>query len=108
SNYMQVVEFFMFSFLRTDLSNAGKRKRLSGDYGMLYKEGLNFLLLNKPKVFIAENVSGILHANNYGAFGQILNELQCNQNAEDGSNYIVTPHLYRFEEYGVPQTRHRV
>lgn len=106
--FLPYVDVFMFGFPCNDFSNAGERKGLSGNFGMLYKEGLKFLLENKPKVFIAENVSGILHANNYGAFSQILNELQCAQHEDDGSNYIVTPHLYKFEEYGVPQTRHRV
>jgi DNA (cytosine-5)-methyltransferase 1 len=42
-------------------------------------------------------------ANNGSAFAKILEDLE---NA--GQGYRLTAHLYKFEEYGVPQTRHRV
>lgn len=102
------VDIFMFGFPCNDFSNAGERKGLGGDFGLLYKEGLKYLTEKNPKVFIAENVSGLLHANNYGAFTQILTELQCPDLASENKNYVITPHLYKFEEYGVPQTRHRI
>ena len=34
---------------------------------------------------------------------QIISDLE-----KSGKGYKVTPHLYKFEEYGVPQMRHRV
>src|SRR3989338_9106090 len=34
---------------------------------------------------------------------QILKDL-----GSAGKGYILTPHLYKFEEYGVPQQRHRI
>ncbi len=59
--------------------------------------------LCNPKWFIAENVSGLQSANNGSAFSTILHDLE---NA--GKGYSLTAHLYKFEEYGVPQTRHRI
>ena len=53
--------------------------------------------------FFAENVSGITNSNEGKAFKRIYEELK---NA--GRGYNITPHLYKFEEYGVPQARHRM
>ena len=55
----------------------------------------------RPKWFLAENVGGLRNANDGRAFQTILKELQ-------DVGYAITPHLYRFEEYGVPQARHRI
>jgi DNA (cytosine-5)-methyltransferase 1 len=57
-----------------------------------------------PLWFLAENVGGLESANEGEAFLQILNDLE---NAGE-HGYILTPHLYKFEEYGVPQARHRI
>ncbi|MFG5604728.1 DNA cytosine methyltransferase, partial [Enterococcus faecalis] len=55
----------------------------------------------KPKVFVAENVGGLSSANEGEAFIQILQELQ-------NAGYTITPNFYKFEQYGVPQARHRI
>ena len=57
----------------------------------------------KPKFFVAENVGGITTANEGKAFKKILFDLE---NAGDG--YNLTANLYKSEEYGIPQMRHRV
>jgi len=69
----------------------------------LYTFGVKVLDYHKPLWFFAENVGGIRSANNGLAFKKILSDLK---NA--GPGYELTPHLYKFEEYGVPQTRHRI
>lgn len=102
------IDAFLFGFPCNDFSNAGERKGLDGDFGQLYKEGMRLIARKRPKFFVAENVSGLLHANNYGAFIEIMTEMQFENLRDQGHNYILTPHLYRFEEYGVPQTRHRI
>ena len=51
--------------------------------------------------FLAENVGGLQSANEGRAFERILHDMR-------DSGYILYPHLYKFEEYGVPQARHRV
>ena len=53
--------------------------------------------------FFAENVSGLSSANDGKAFKIILEAL----NNAGLYGYNITANLYRFEDYGVPQSRHR-
>jgi len=95
---------FAFGFPCNDYSLVGKRRGLEGEYGPLYSYGIKVLNIHEPYWFIAENVTGLTSANDGEAFVKILSEM-----AEAGSHgYELTPHLYKFEEYGVPQTRHRI
>ncbi|MBD3377267.1 DNA (cytosine-5-)-methyltransferase [candidate division KSB1 bacterium] len=86
-----------------DFSIIWKRPGLNGDRGNLYKNFLRFIDAKKPKVFIAENVKGLLTANNKLAIKQILNDFE---SIDPG--YFVKIQLYNFAEYGVPQFRERV
>ena len=54
----------------------------------------------KPKWFVAENVSGIRSAGS-GDFKIILDDMR-------KAGYKLTVNLYKSEQYGIPQTRHRV
>lgn len=92
-----------FGFPCNDFSIVGEQKGFNGKYGPLYTYGLKAINTHNPKWFIAENVSGLQSANNGLAFMQILSDLE-----NVGKGYTLTPHLYKFEEYGVPQTRHRI
>ncbi|WP_256173076.1 DNA cytosine methyltransferase [Brevibacterium sp. HMSC22B09] len=98
------IDGFAFGFPCNDFSLVGKQKGLLGDFGGLYQAGVAVLNKKEPKWFVAENVGGVRSANQGDAFKQILADLQ----AAKGKSYDIVPHLYRFEEYGVPQTRHRV
>lgn len=91
-----------FGFPCNDFSMVGKRKGTNGDFGLLYKAGIAAIEHTDPKWFIAENVSGIHSANAGDAFRQILSELKT-----AGKGYDLTVNLYKFEDYGVPQYRHR-
>jgi DNA (cytosine-5)-methyltransferase 1 len=91
-----------FGFPCNDFSMVGKRKGTNGNYGLLYKAGIVAIEHTNPKWFIAENVSGIHSANAGDAFRQILAELKA-----AGKGYNLTVNLYKFEDYGVPQCRHR-
>lgn len=97
------VDAFAFGFPCNDYSIVGEHKGLEGDYGPLYTYGVKVLNIHQPMWFIAENVGGLESANEGKAFLNILNDLK---NA--GPGYRITPHLYKFEEYGVPQKRHRI
>lgn len=63
--------------------------------------GVKALKLFRPKWFLAENVGGLRNANDGKAFTKILTELR-------DAGYTITPHLYKFEDYGIPQARHRI
>lgn len=95
------IDALAFGFPCNDYSLVGEQKGLNGSYGPLYSYGVKALELFKPKWFLAENVSGLSSANNGEAFEKILTELQ-------QAGYRVTPNLYKFEDYGLPQARHRI
>ena len=95
------IDALAFGFPCNDFSVVGEKKGMDGVYGPLYSYGVKALKHFKPKWFLAENVGGLRSADDGQAFQTILKELQ-------ESGYRITPHLYRFEEYGVPQARHRI
>jgi DNA (cytosine-5)-methyltransferase 1 len=97
------IDGLMFGFPCNDYSVVGKQKGLEGEFGPLYSYGVKALNAKRPRWFLAENVSGLTSANEGDAFRRILEDLRA-----AGSGYELTTHLYRFEQYGVPQTRHRV
>lgn len=99
------IDGFAFGFPCNDYSLVGEWKGLSGEYGPLYTYGVKVLASKQPKWFVAENVSGLRSANDGKAFKQILKHLQ---DPGDGSHYRIVPHLYSFDNYGVPQRRQRI
>ncbi|HOW87073.1 MAG TPA: DNA cytosine methyltransferase [Candidatus Omnitrophota bacterium] len=86
-----------------DFSMIWKRPGLNGERGNLYKSFLRFVAAKKPKAFVAENVKGLLTANNGKAIEQIVTDFE-----SISPGYIVKPKLYNFADYGVPQFRERV
>ena len=94
---------FAYGFPCNDFSNVGEQKGLKGKFGPLYTYGVEIMNRYNPDWFIAENVGGIRSANEGNAFKKILDELK-----NSGNGYNLTTHLYRFEDYGIPQNRHRV
>jgi DNA (cytosine-5)-methyltransferase 1 len=95
------IDALAFGFPCNDYSAVGEQKGLKGDFGPLYSYGVKALEIFRPKWFLAENVEGLQTANDGKAFAQILNDMR-------SAGYTVTPHLYKFEKYGVPQARHRI
>lgn len=95
------IDGFSFGFPCNDFSSVGKQLGIFGKFGPLYRYGVEVLQRKQPDWFIGENVSGLRSPKNLQAFRKILREMR-------DSGYVVTPHLYKFEEYGVPQSRHRI
>jgi DNA (cytosine-5)-methyltransferase 1 len=95
------VDAMAFGFPCNDFSLVGEKKGTAGNYGPLYTYCVEAISRLQPKFFVAENVGGIRSANSGLAFEQILRDFA-------GAGYRLTPHLYQFEYYGVPQRRHRV
>lgn len=98
------IDAFAYGFPCNDFSIVGESKGLEGKFGALYSYGVNVLDKYNPDFFIAENVGGLTSANGGKAFEQIINDLE-----KAGDNgYELTIHKYKFEEYGIAQTRHRL
>lgn len=95
------IDAFAFGFPCNDFSVVGEKRGINGVYGTLYSYGIRVLHEFRPQWFFAENVGGLRSANNGLAFQTILEAMK-------RAGYTITPHLYRFEEYGVPQARHRI
>lgn len=101
---LEPIDALAFGFPCNDYSVVGEQKGMDGVYGPLYSYGVKALNLFKPQWFLAENVGGLRNANDGKAFAKILGELKSAGNC----GYTITPHLYKFEEYGIPQARHRI
>jgi len=97
------IDAFAYGFPCNDFSIVGEKKGFKGNYGPLYSYGVKVINTFKPKFFVAENVGGIRSANEGMAVIKILSDL-----ANAGNGYTLTNHFYKFEEYGIPQTRHRI
>lgn len=95
------IDALAFGFPCNDYSVVGEQKGMDGVFGPLYQYGVRALELFQPQWFLAENVGGLRNANDGRAFRQILDELQ-------GAGYHIVPNLYKFENYGIPQARHRI
>ena len=102
-NKLTKIDAFAYGFPCNDFSIVGEKKGIEGEFGPLYTYGLKVINKHKPKFFVAENVGGLSSSNDGKAFKKILNDL-----AKAGNGYNLTVHLYKAEDYGVPQTRHRI
>lgn len=100
-NTLDPIDALAFGFPCNDFSVVGEQRGMDGVYGPLYSYGVQVLKLYRPKWFLAENVGGLRNANEGKAFSKILSDMRA-------AGYKLTPHLYKFEEYGIPQARHRI
>ena len=95
------IDAFCYGFPCNSFSNVGEHKGLANEkFGQLYWYGIEVLKTYKPKWFLAENVSGIRSAGS-GDFQIILDDMKA-------AGYRLCVNMYKAEEYGIPQTRHRV
>lgn len=78
-----------------------RRLGVKDDRGKLFFEMCRILKDKQPKCFIAENVKGLLTANQRSAFPLILEEFK-------NSGYDVKYMILNSANYGVPQKRERV
>jgi len=87
-----------------DFSMIWKRGGLETKRGNLYRNFVDIVSQKNPKIFVAENVKGLLSINGGDAIRQIVSDF-----SETGKfGYNTTVHLINFAKYGVPQLRERV
>lgn len=102
-NGLEGINCFAYGFPCNDFSIVGEQKGINGKFGPLYSYGIKIINKFNPLFFVAENVSGLSSANSGESFKKILKELE-----KSGKGYNLTSHLYKSEQYGIPQTRHRI
>lgn len=95
------IDALAFGFPCNDYSVVGEQKGINGVYGPLYSYGIKALKHFKPMWFLAENVGGLKNANEGKTFKTILQEMV-------DAGYNIVPNLFKFEQYGIPQARHRI
>lgn len=96
---LERVQGLAFGFPCNDFSMVGERRGTGGYYGMLYRYAKKAIQEVQPDWFIAENVPGLMASGGR----EIMQEF-----ADAGPGYRLSVHVFKFEEYGVPQLRKRV
>lgn len=84
-----------------DISINGKMLGINGKRSSLYTYIVEAVKKIRPKVFVAENVGGLLLKKNAGSFEKIMTDFNV-------LGYDVSYRLYHAEEYCVPQMRDRI
>lgn len=84
-----------------DVSINGVRAAENGVRSTLYKAMQEVIQRTNPRVFVAENVKGILMSHSNIFYQEMMHEF-------DAIGYKVKQHLYLAADYGVPQMRERV
>ena len=101
SKYKDDIDLYVWGSPCQDLSLAGKRKGLAGERSGLFHHGLRILNEMRPKVFIFENVKGLLSSNDGADFDLVLKSFR-------DSGYHCTWQVMNTKDYGAPQNRERV
>jgi DNA (cytosine-5)-methyltransferase 1 len=84
-----------------DISINGRMAGIKGKRSGLYTFLVEAVKRIQPKMFIAENVKGLLLKTNAASLQKILDDF-------NSLGYNITHRLYHAADYGVPQTRERV
>ena len=84
-----------------DISVNGKGAGVAGRRSGLYRAMVRAVEITRPKIFVAENVKGLLMRHNQASLRQIMDDFAA-------LGYEVSYKLYCAADYGVPQTRERV
>lgn len=84
-----------------DISVNGKGAGVAGKRSGLYRAMVEVIARTKPKIFVAENVKGLLMKHHSDALIQVLTDFKA-------LGYNVSYQLYHAADYGVAQSRERV
>ncbi len=84
-----------------DISINGKRAGVDGKRSGLYRAMVEAVRKTRPKMFVAENVRGLLYSYNQKSLDQVIEDFS-------SLGYRVSYELYLAADYGVPQRRERV
>ncbi len=102
SKYIGNIDVLVGGVPCQSFSQSGLRKGLDDKRGMLIFDFIEKIFLLKPKIFIVENVKGILTHGKGETFKKIISKL------EENSMYKIYTKCLNAFHYGIPQKRERV
>lgn len=97
----QSADIVIGGFPCQDISVNGKGAGVDGKRSGLYRAMVEVVSRVKPKIFIAENVKGLLMKHNANSLERVIKDFK-------SLGYNISFKLYNAADYGVPQTRERV
>lgn len=117
-NEVEQLDMYIAGFPCQAFSMAGKRKGFEDTRGTLFYNVAEFIKINRPNVFILENVKGLL-SHDSGRTFQTITDILSNgggtQNGqisfdvfEDGLGYHIYWQVLNTKDYGIPQNRERI
>lgn len=101
TKYKNEIDLFVWGSPCQDLSLAGKRKGFDGEKSSLFRQGARVLEEMMPKVFIFENVKGLLSSNNGNDYKEVIKTFQ-------DLGYLISIKVLNAKEHGTAQNRERV
>ena len=96
------LDMYICGFPCQAFSTIGNRKGTRDSRGTIFNYCLLLIKKKKPKIFILENVKGLLSIQNGETFKQIIQELT------DLKDYAIYYKILNTKDYGIPQNRPRV
>jgi site-specific DNA-cytosine methylase len=96
------VDLYVAGFPCQSFSSLGSRKGLSDARGVIFRSVIAYIAERRPRVFVLENVPGLLVHDRGRTWATIRGALE----ALDG--YVVDHRVLSPHEFGWPQSRHRV
>tara|TARA_R100001509_G_C4872759_1_gene217358 strand:- start:564 stop:2051 length:1488 start_codon:yes stop_codon:yes gene_type:complete len=115
---IEQLDLYVAGFPCQSFSMAGKRKGFDEARGTLFFNVADFIKINQPKVFVLENVKGLLSHDKGKTFQTIVDILSNNggtQNGQigfdmfdDGLGYHIYWQVLNTKDYGIPQNRERI
>lgn len=99
--YYALIDLFVFGSPCQNLSLAGNQQGLEGEKSKYFFEGYRILSEMMPKVFIFENVKGLLSSNKGKDFALVMKMFR-------DLGYHCAHTVLNTKDYGVPQNRERV
>jgi len=115
---VEQLDMYFAGFPCQAFSIAGKRKGFDDIRGTLFFDTAEFIRINRPKVFVLENVKGLLNhdkGNTYQTIIDVLSNGGGTVNSqmsfdmfEDGLGYHLHTCLLNTKDFGLPQNRERI
>lgn len=102
------IDVVLGGFPCQDFSVAGKRRGITVKRGKLYLEMKEVIDIVRPKIFVAENVEGLINMQNGQVLELIKSDLSNVNSVYNRAKYTVSHYLLNAADYGVPQIRRRV